>query len=161
MTRRTFSRLLAGATTIAARVRGQDAPARRSGAEPVFVLTFSAGGGLGPSFEVAIAGGRCAYHRGRGPGGPEARFDRELSAAQLRDLQDRARRLGLLKLASQDFKKQPLVSDQATFSVDLSLDGRSNTATCGMPDGDPKNDCQKRLAQLMAYLNTLLNVKMF
>ena len=127
----------------------------------MFVLTFTAGGGLGSSFEVAIAGGRCAYHRGPGPAGPEVKFERELLASQLRDLQALSRRLELLKLASQDFKKKPLFSDQPSYSLKLSLDGGSNTATCGIPNGDPQNECQKRLGQLMTFLNTLLNVKMF
>jgi hypothetical protein len=144
--------------------RGQRNAGRSSGNRDGFALKFTLGGGCcpGTTFEVAISGTHCSYHQTPGvPVRTELKFERELSASQLRDLQSFARELKLLALVSQDYTKQPLFPDQPTFSLSLSMDGRNTSATCGVPSaGDPKNECQKRLDQLKTYLNSLLNVKM-
>jgi|SRR5579862_2871579 hypothetical protein len=165
ITRRTMNRALFAIAAPPLRLLAQNQAASPANGE-AFALQFTANvGGLSiVRFEVAITGAHCSYHEV--PLGSstrkEVKFERELSPLQLQDIERFARELKLLTLASQDYKKQPLLLDQAQFSLTLSLDGRRNSVTCADPSsGDPKNDCQMQLRSLEGYLNSLLNVKMF
>jgi len=165
MTRRALIRSVLASAIMPVGSQGQSNGGRSSGERDGFAVKFTLGGGCCPGarFEVAISGTHCSYHQIPGvPVRTELKFEREFSSSQLQDLQNFARGLKLLTLVSQDYTKQPLFSDQPTFSLSLSMDGRNNSATCGIPNaGEPKNECQKRLDQLKIYLNSLLNVKMF
>ena len=130
-----------------------------------FSLDFFAGGSIfGSSFEVKISGANITYRETTQGGGKEVqKFERALSPTELIDIQKTITDIKLATLQSQDFTKEPLVPDQASYSITVSLNGKENTIHCGIPlsGTQPTSNCQKQINKLRLKLNSILGVNIY
>ncbi|OHB06465.1 MAG: hypothetical protein A3B22_01885 [Candidatus Zambryskibacteria bacterium RIFCSPLOWO2_01_FULL_47_33] len=71
--------------------------------------------------------------------------------------------VGLVNLQSQDFTKEPLVPDQASYRITVSLDDKENKISCGIPPSgtEPTTKCQKQIDKLRLKLNNILGVNIY
>ncbi|MBI4343168.1 MAG: hypothetical protein HY599_07360 [Candidatus Omnitrophica bacterium] len=129
---------------------------------PALALDFYAGGSIfGSSFEVQISGAHITYREIAQGSTQEARkIERPLLPVELDEIRTTIRDTHLIDLQSQDVTKEPLVPDQASYRISLSLDGKENTIHCGIPPSGtvPTTKCQKRINQLRLKLNNILGV---
>ena len=130
-----------------------------------FSLDFFAGGSIfGSSFEVKISGADITYRETTQGGGKEVKkYERALSPAELTDIQKIIADAGLTTLQSQDFTKEPLVPDQASYRITVSINGKNNIIHCGiLPSGtQPTSNCQKQIDKLRLKLNSILGVNIY
>ena len=127
-----------------------------------FSLDFFAGGSIfGSSFDVKISGATITYHETTQGGGKEVqKIERTLLPVELADIQKTVADAKLTTLQSQDFTKEPLVPDQASYRISVSLDGKENTIHCSIPPSgtQPTSSCQKQIDKLRLKLNSILKV---
>ncbi|MDO8590571.1 MAG: hypothetical protein Q7R65_01185 [bacterium] len=130
-----------------------------------FTLDFSAGGSIfGSSFEVKISGDQITYRKTtQGVRKEVLKMDRSLLPNELTDIQKTIVDAKIVTLQSQDFTKEPLVPDQASYRITVSLDGKENTIHCGIPlsGTKPTTNCQKQIDKLRLKLNSMLGVNIY
>ncbi|MCI0680395.1 hypothetical protein L0Y41_03545, partial [bacterium] len=105
-----------------------------------------------------------AYRETTQGGGKEVqKFERALSPTELIDIQKTIADTKLTTLQSQDFTKEPLVPDQASYRIVVSIDGKENTIHCGIPPSgtQPTSNCQKQIDKLRLKLNNMLGVNIY
>ncbi|TSC74891.1 MAG: hypothetical protein G01um101430_708 [Parcubacteria group bacterium Gr01-1014_30] len=128
-------------------------------------LDFFAGGSIfGSSFEVKISGAHITYRETTQGGAKEVnKIDRSLLPVELDDIRKTISDAGLINLQSQDFTKELLVPDQATYRITVSLDGKENKINCGIPPSgtEPTTKCQKQIDKLRLKLNSILGVNIY
>lgn len=129
------------------------------------ILDFLAGGSIfGSSFEVKISGVNITYRETTQGGGKEVqKIERELLPNELADIQKIIADIKLTTLQSQDFTKEPLVPDQASYRITVSFDGKENIIHCGIPPSgtQPTINCQKQIDKLRLKLNSILGVNIY
>ena len=132
---------------------------------PAFLLDFSAGGSIfGSSFEVKISGVTLTYRETTHGGSKEVqKIERALLPAELTNIQKTIADAKLTSLQSQDFTKEPIVTDQASYRITVSLNGKENTIRCGTPPSgtQPTSNCQKQIDKLRLKLNNILDVNIY
>jgi hypothetical protein len=130
-----------------------------------FSLDFFAGGSIfGSSFEVKIFGTNITYRETTQGGSKEVqKIERTLLPAELTDIQKVVADAKLTSLQSQDFTKDPLVPDQASYRISISLNEKQNTIHCGIPPSgtQPSTNCQKQIDKLRLKLNSILGVNIY
>lgn len=130
-----------------------------------FSLDFFAGGSIfGSSFEVKISGTNITYRETTQGGSKEVqKIERALSPVELTDIQKAIADAKLTSLQSQDLTKDPLVPDQASYRISISLNEKQNTIHCGIPPSgtQPSTDCQKQIDKLRLKLNSILGVNIY
>ncbi|OGF68865.1 hypothetical protein A3H65_03605 [Candidatus Giovannonibacteria bacterium RIFCSPLOWO2_02_FULL_45_14] len=128
-------------------------------------LDFFAGGSIfGSSFEVKISGAHITYRETTQGGAKEAnKIERSLLPVELDGIRKTISDAGLINLQSQDFTKEPLVPDQASYRITVSLDGKENKINCGIPPSgtEPTTKCQKQIDKLRLKLNSILGVNIY
>jgi len=128
-------------------------------------LDFFAGGSIfGSSFEVKISGAHITYRETTQGDAKEAnKIERSLLPVELDGIRKTISDAGLINLQSQDFTKEPLVPDQATYRITVSLDGKENKINCGIPPSgtEPTTKCQKQIDKLRLKLNSILGVNIY
>ncbi|OHA05091.1 MAG: hypothetical protein A3A28_01830 [Candidatus Sungbacteria bacterium RIFCSPLOWO2_01_FULL_47_32] len=128
-------------------------------------LDFFAGGSIfGSSFEVKIASAHITYRETTQGGAKEAnKIERSLLPVELDDIRKTISDAGLITLQSQDFTKEPLVPDQASYRITVSLDGKENKINCGIPPSGTESTtkCQKQIDKLRLKLNSILGVNIY
>lgn len=131
----------------------------------ILSLDFFAGGSIfGSSFEVKISGAHITYRETTQGGAKEAnKIERSLLPVELDDIRKTISDAGLINLQSQDFTKEPLVPDQASYRITVSLDGKENKINCGIPPSgtEPTTKCQKQIDKLRLKLNSVLGVNIY
>lgn len=132
-----------------------------------FDLSFSIGGSIfGSSFEVNISGVNIAYRETIHGGTDEVRkIERTLSPDELKDIRKTILDANLLNLQSEswDFSKPPIVTDQASYRVSLSIDGKKNSISCYITPAEiaPPSECEKQMDKLRLKLNSILGVNTY
>jgi hypothetical protein len=130
-----------------------------------FSLHFFTGGSIfGSSFEVKISGTNITYRESsQGVNKEIQKIERTLLPAELADIQKIVADAKLTSLQSQDFTKDPLVPDQASYRISISLNEKQNTIHCGIPysDTQPSTNCQKQIDKLRLILNSILGVNIY
>ena len=128
-------------------------------------LDFFAGGSIfGSSFEVKISGAHITYRETTQGGAKEAnKIERSLLPVELDGIRKTISDVGLVNLQSQDFTKEPLVPDQASYRITVSLDDKENKISCGIPPSgtEPTTKCQKQIDKLRLKLNSILGVNIY
>ena len=128
-------------------------------------LDFFAGGSIfGSSFEVKISGAHITYRETTQGGAKEvSKVERSLLPVELSDIRKTIENAGLISLQSQDFTKEPLVPDQASYRISVTLDGKENKINCGIPpsDTEPTTKCQKQIDKLRLKLNSVLGMNIY
>lgn len=128
-------------------------------------LDFFAGGSIfGSSFGVKISGAHIIYQETTQDGAKEAnKMERSLLPVELDGIRKTVSDVGLINLQSQDFTKEPLVPDQATYRITVLLDGKENKINCGIPPSgtEPTTKCQKQIDKLRLKLNSILGVNIY
>lgn len=130
-----------------------------------FDLSFSIGGSIfGSLFEVNISGTNIAYRETIHGGKDEVRkIERTLLPDELEDIRKTILDTDLANLQPQDSDKIPTVTDQASYSVSLSVKGKTNSISCYItpPEIAPPSDCENRLDKLRLKLNSILGVGIY
>ncbi len=128
-------------------------------------LNFFAGGSIfGSSFEVKITSAHIIYRETMQDGAKEAnKIERSLLPAELDGIRNTIVNADLISLQSQDFTKEPLVPDQASYRISIALDGKENKINCGIPPSgtEPTTKCQKQIDKLRLKLNSMLGVNIY
>ena len=131
----------------------------------LLTLDFFAGGSItGSSFEVRVSGSRVTYRETTRGGTKEVqKKSRAISRAEVEEIRKTVLEAHLLTLPSQDFAKEPLVRDQGSYRITLSLDGERNEILCGIPSSAdrPLSACQKQIDKLRVTLNKVLDVHIY
>lgn len=130
-----------------------------------FDLSFSTGGSIfGNSFEVNISGVNTTYQETT-PGGTKEvkKIERTLLPAELEDIRKTVLDTNLINLQPQDSDKIPTVTDQASYNVSLSMDGKNNSISCYItpPEIAPPSECEKQMDKLRLKLNSILGVGIY
>lgn len=127
-------------------------------------LDVFAGGSIsGSSFEVKISDDHITYQETTQGGAKEVNIERSLLPVELNDIRKTITEAGLISLQSQDFTLEPLVPDQASYRITISLDGKENKINCGIPPSgtEPTTACQKQIDKLRLKLNSMLGVNIY
>ena len=90
-------------------------------------------------------------------------IDRSLLPNELADIRKTVADAKLIALQCQDFTKEPLVPDQASYRLSVSADGKDNAIHCGIPPSgtQPTTNCQKQIDRSRLKLTSLLGVNIY
>jgi hypothetical protein len=131
----------------------------------IFNLSFSAGGSIfGSSFQVEISGANIMYRETIHGGRDEAKkIERSLSPAELDDIRQTIIDADLANLKSPKAPKTPIITDQASYSISVSIDDKKNLVSCPItpPEIAPPSECQKQIDKLKLKLNSILGVHIY
>ncbi len=128
-----------------------------------FSLNFSLGGSIfGNSYAITITPTGAVTYREQSnqSSTPGQRWERNLTAAELQQVQTVISGANLINLPAQDYQREPLAPDQAEYRLTVMLNGKENSIRCGVPLGYPSpfTACQQQIEKLRTILNQILGV---